>query len=77
MVLYQLPYSEHSSYTELRQFVQWLRPISIIPSVGNDKGPKCAKMIQLLQQPASHQPPAPTTMHAFLRKTPTGPQAAA
>jgi DNA cross-link repair 1A protein len=44
----QVPYSEHSSFAEMREFVQWLRPTSIIPSVGNDSGPKAQRMVQLL-----------------------------
>eukprot|EP00210_Caulerpa_lentillifera_P002423 g2322.t1 len=50
VMIYQVPYSEHSSYTEMRDFVQWLDPIRIIPSVGNDQGPKLKKMLSWLKQ---------------------------
>jgi hypothetical protein len=44
----QVPYSEHSSFAELQSFVNWLQPGSIIPSVGNDQGPKLQQMLQRL-----------------------------
>lgn len=31
--VYSIPYSEHSSFTELREFVAWLTPIRILPTV--------------------------------------------
>ena len=33
VVLYDMPYSEHSSIDELKEFVQWIRPIRLVPSV--------------------------------------------
>lgn len=47
-MVYDLPYSEHSSCPELRDFVQWLRPASIVPHVNNDGGPLLRKTLDLL-----------------------------
>ena len=44
----QVPYSEHSSFTELQEFVTWMRPRRVIPSVSNDGGRKMRQMLQLL-----------------------------
>lgn len=45
---YEVPYSEHCSFTELKEFVRLVTPEHIIPSVNND-GPESADaMIALL-----------------------------
>lgn len=34
--IHLIPYSDHSSFAELREFVKWLKPCSIIPIVKSD-----------------------------------------
>jgi len=69
IIIHEVPYSEHSSFTELREFVSWLDPGELIPSVlpnpegdrGGQEQPRnyqaaAASLVQLL---TGALPPAP------------------
>ncbi|XP_076887323.1 uncharacterized protein LOC143537431 [Bidens hawaiensis] len=48
IIRYEVPYSEHSSFTELKQFVKFISPENIIPSVNNHGSESVNKMVSLL-----------------------------
>ena len=46
---YAVPYSEHSSFAELREFVRWLQPVAVVPTVNRgDNGQNVASMLRAL-----------------------------
>lgn len=47
-MMYNVPYSEHSSFTELRSFVQWANPAKIIPTVNARSAEDAERMRSIL-----------------------------
>lgn len=47
-IMLQVAYSEHSSFEELRSFVQWVKPKRIFPTVGAYTAEKREAMLKLL-----------------------------
>ncbi|CAK9155136.1 unnamed protein product, partial [Ilex paraguariensis] len=48
IIRYEVPYSEHCSFTELREFVKFIAPTNIIPSVNNHGAESSSTMVSLL-----------------------------
>ncbi|GLJ10351.1 hypothetical protein SUGI_0126660 [Cryptomeria japonica] len=48
IIRYEVPYSEHCSFTELREFVKFVAPDNIIPSVNNNSPQAADKMVATL-----------------------------
>lgn len=47
-MVYEVAYSEHSSYEELVQFVTWSKPAKVIPTVGGRSAEETKKILTLL-----------------------------
>lgn len=47
-VVYDVPYSEHSSYEELREFVKWAKPARLLPTVNARSSDQANKLRALL-----------------------------
>lgn len=47
-MFYNVPYSEHSSFSELKEFVQWAKPARILPTVNARSADDAKRLCQLL-----------------------------
>ena len=53
VIIYSVPYSEHSSHVELRAFVDFMRPVRVVPSVGNSSAEAAASIVASLRPSAA------------------------
>lgn len=56
ITIYGVPYSEHSSFTELKRFVQFLKPAEVIPTVNVQSSTKRNAMTKYFRQWLSESP---------------------
>ena len=66
---YGVPYSEHSSFTELKRFVQFLKPEEVIPTVNVGNPTKRTIMKKYFSQWLSEDIAYPTTNKKQIQQT--------
>ncbi|KAL8578492.1 hypothetical protein ACOMHN_028764 [Nucella lapillus] len=59
ITVYGVPYSEHSSFLEMKRFVQFLRPKKILPTVNNGNPTSRRKMEAIFRQWLAERTPPP------------------
>lgn len=70
LAVYNIPYSEHSSVNELREFVAWLKPRRILPTVGGGSREKIERLVEEVRKPKKEKK-APTTLERFFSRLPS------